>query len=148
MSGMAFDKKGKYVADKNMTVPAKTEKITKKYIKWLLIAAGTVSVFLGLLGIVLPLLPTTPFLLLGAACYARSSGKIYEWLIGNRLFGTYIKNYRDGNGVPVKIKISAISFLWTTILITTIFFIPVIIVKILLLVIASAVTIHIVKIHG
>jgi hypothetical protein len=121
---------------------------TNRFVRWLLIAAGTVSVFLGLLGIILPLLPTTPFLLLAAASYAKSSEKFYHWLINNRFFGSYIKNYREGKGIPLRVKITAISFLWTTILITAIFFIPVIAVKILLIVIAAGVTVHIVKIHG
>ncbi len=121
---------------------------TNRFVRWLLIAAGTFSVFLGLLGIILPLLPTTPFLLLAAASYAKSSEKFYHWLINNRFFGSYIKNYRDGKGIPLRVKITAISFLWTTILITAVFFIPVIAVKILLIVIAVGVTVHIVKIHG
>lgn len=119
-----------------------------RFVRWLLIAVGTVSVFLGLLGIILPLLPTTPFFLLAAASYAKSSEKFYNWLITNRFFGHYIKNYREGKGIPLRIKISAISFLWITILITVIFFIPIIAVKILLIFIAAAVTVHIVKIHG
>ncbi len=121
---------------------------TNRFVRWLLIAAGTVSVFLGLLGIILPLLPTTPFLLLAAASYAKSSDKFYNWLITNRFFGNYIKNYREGKGIPLRVKITAISFLWTTILITAIFFIPVVAVKILLIIIAAAVTVHIIKIHG
>ena len=124
------------------------QKKPNKFVRWLLIAAGTVSVILGVLGIILPLLPTTPFLLLAAASYAKSSDKFYNWLINNRFFGSYIKNYREGKGIPLRVKISAITFLWITILITAIFFIPVIAVKILLIAIAAGVTIHIVKIHG
>ena len=119
-----------------------------KFVRWLLITAGTVSVFLGLLGIIIPLLPTTPFLLLAAASYARSSVKFYNWLLSNRFFGRYIKNYREGKGIPLKVKVTAISFLWVTILITSFFFIPIVTVKILLIVIAAGVTVHIIKIHG
>ncbi|MCK5153603.1 MAG: YbaN family protein [Spirochaetales bacterium] len=122
------------------------QKYSNKFIRVILILLGTISVLLGLIGIVLPLLPTTPFLLLGAAIYAKSSDKFYSWLIENRLFGSYIKNYREGKGIPLKVKISAISFLWITILITAIFFIPIPAVKILLIIIATAVTFHIVKI--
>ena len=122
------------------------KKYSNKFIRAILIIIGTISVLLGLIGIILPLLPTTPFLLLGAASYAKSSDKFYNWLIGNRLFGSYIKNYREGRGIPLRVKITAISFLWITILITVIFFIPVFAVRILLIVIATGVTIHIVKI--
>ena len=125
-----------------------SNKITSKLLRGILIILGTLSVLLGLIGIILPLLPTTPFLLLGAAIYAKSSDRFYSWLIGNRLFGSYIKNYREGKGIPLRVKISAISFLWITILITAIFFAPVIAVKILLILIAAGVTFHIVKIHG
>lgn len=124
------------------------QKKSNKFVRWLLISAGTVSVFLGLLGIILPLLPTTPFLLLAAASYAKSSEKFYNWLITNRFFGSYIKNYRDGKGIPLRIRITSISFLWITILITVFFFVPVITVKILLIVIAVGVTVHIIKIRG
>ncbi|MCK5198335.1 MAG: YbaN family protein [Spirochaetales bacterium] len=119
-----------------------------RFVRWLLITAGTVALSLGILGIILPLLPTTPFLLLAAASYARGSKKFYNWLMDNRFFGKYIKNYREGKGIPLKVKISAIAFLWTTILITAFFFIPVMAVKILLIAIAAGVTVHIVKIHG
>jgi len=122
-----------------------SNKITSKFLRVILIILGTISVLLGLIGIVLPLLPTTPFLLLGAAIYAKSSDKFYNWLIENRLFGSYIKNYREGRGIPLKVKVSAISFLWITILITAIFYVPVIVVKILLILIAAGVTFHIVK---
>ncbi len=136
------------MTDENKNDPIKPKRHANKYLRWLLITAGTVSVFLGLLGIILPLLPTTPFLLLAAASYAKSSEKFYNWLIGNRFFGNYIKNYREGKGIPLRVKISAISFLWITILITVFFFIPIIVVKILLIIIAATVTVHIVKIHG
>lgn len=123
-------------------------KYSSKYLRLLLIIVGTISVFLGILGIILPLLPTTPFLLLAAASFAKSSDKFYNWLLNNRIFGNYIRNYRDGNGVPLKVKISAITILWSTIIITALFFIPLLPVKILLFVIALGVTIHILKLHS
>ena len=62
-----------------------------------------------------PLLPTIPFLLLAAACYARSSERFYHWLLNNRWFGSYIRNYREGKGVPLKVKIFTIALLWIVI---------------------------------
>jgi hypothetical protein len=62
------------------------DKTSNQLLKWMLITAGTIFVGLGILGIFLPILPTTPFLLLAAACYARSSKRFYEWLINNRPF--------------------------------------------------------------
>ncbi len=69
--------------------------------KWTLIVAGTICVCLGVAGIFLPLLPTTPFLLLAAVCYAGSSPRFYHWLMNNRWFGRYIKNYREGKGLTL-----------------------------------------------
>ena len=111
--------------------------------KLLLIICGFTAVGLGVLGIFLPVLPTTPFLLLAATCFAKSSQKFYHWLLHNRWFGSYIKNYREGLGIPLHIKISSISFLWITVLSSTIFFIQNIYVNTLLIGIATAVTTHI-----
>ncbi|MEA4985388.1 MAG: YbaN family protein [Paludibacter sp.] len=111
--------------------------------KAFLIVIGFIAVGLGILGMFLPILPTTPFLLLAAACFAKSSDKFYHWLLNNRWFGSYIKNYREGKGIPLKIKIMALSFLWSTILISIVFFLDNIHVQVLLFAIAAAVTIHI-----
>jgi uncharacterized membrane protein YbaN (DUF454 family) len=80
----------------------------------LLIAVGTVSVGLGVLGILLPVLPTTPFLLLAAWCYARSSERFHLWLLSNRWFGGYIRNFREGRGMPLRQKAVTLAILWVT----------------------------------
>jgi hypothetical protein len=105
--------------------------------------AGTLLVGLAVLGIFLPLLPTTPFLLLAAVCYARSSPKLYNWLLNNKYFGNYIRNYREGKGIPLKAKIISISLLILTIGYTAIFVIHIFWVRICLLLIAIGVSIHI-----
>lgn len=110
-----------------------------------LVSAGSVSLGLALLGIFLPLLPTTPFLLLTAACYVRSSERLYNWLITHKQLGPYIRNYRDGNGIPVKIKIIGVTTLWASMLFTIIFVVPLIQVKILLALIGSYFTWFILK---
>ncbi len=68
------------------------------------IAAGFVSIAMGILGIVLPVLPTTPFMLLGAYCFARGSQKWHDWLINHRIFGEYILAFRDRRGLTRKQK--------------------------------------------
>lgn len=83
--------------------------------KALLIFAGTLCVCLGVLGMFLPLLPTTVFLLLAAYCYSRSSDKFHEWLLNNRLLGKYIKNYESGQGISVRQKVTTIAILWASI---------------------------------
>jgi len=114
--------------------------------RYVLISTGTIFLGLGLIGIVFPLLPTTPFLLLAAACYARGSQKFYMWLISNKYFGAYIKNYREGKGIPLKIKVVSILFLWITILFSAFFIVSIFFVQIILIAIAIGVTIHILSI--
>ena len=119
--------------------------VSSPIIKALLITSGTISVGIGIIGIFLPLLPTTPFLLLAAACYARSSKRFYVWLLTNKYFGKYIRNYREGKGIPLKTKLFSIGLLWITITIS------IIIIKqnwisVLLIIIALLVSWHIVSI--
>jgi uncharacterized protein len=111
--------------------------------KWLLITAGTICVGLGVAGIFLPLLPTTPFLLLAAVCYAGSSPRFYHWLLENRWFGRYIKNYREGRGLTLTTKIISLVSLWATIGYSASFVVPWLAGKLVLLAIASGVTFHI-----
>ncbi len=111
--------------------------------RFLWTVAGSISLGLGVLGIPLPLLPTTPFLLLAAYCYARSSERFYYWLIHHRLFGEHIRNYRDHRGTTYQVKVGAISLLWITISLSAIFAVSLLWVRLLLLVIAIGVTIHI-----
>jgi len=103
-------------------------------------------VALGVLGIFVPVLPTTPFLLLAAICYARSSERFYHWLLNNRWFGEYIKNYREGRGIPLRVKILTLIALWLTIGFTTLLVISVWWVQLILLGVAVGVTIHLVRI--
>ena len=122
-------------------------KKTSNLSRLLLIIAGTFFVGLGIIGIFLPLLPTTPFLLLAAACYARSSKRFYNWLLTNRWFGNYIRNYRERKEVPFKIKILSISFLWIAIGYSAIFVVHILLGRIILILIAIGVTIHILSIQ-
>ena len=109
-----------------------------------MIAIGSVCVSLGVLGIFLPLLPTTPFLLLAAACYIRSSDRLYMWLISNRWVGRYIRNYREGRGVPFSTKVIGIGLLWLTIGYSAFYIVDSLIIIIVLILIAVGVTTHLV----
>jgi uncharacterized membrane protein YbaN (DUF454 family) len=111
---------------------------------WVL--GGTVSVGLGILGIFLPVLPTTPFLLLAAYCYARGSAHFYHWLIYRSWFGSYIRNYQEGRGIPLWQKLLALALLWLTIGFAIGFVVSTWWLKILLLLVAVGVTIHLSKI--
>jgi len=114
--------------------------------KGILVSSGTLFLIIGIIGIFIPLLPTTPFLLLAAACYIRGSKKFYNWLIKNKWLGEYIKNYQEGRGVPLNVKIITIIVLWLTIMISIIIFVSNFIIQIILFFIAIGVTIHILTI--
>ncbi|MFZ0368907.1 MAG: YbaN family protein [Halobacillus sp.] len=102
----------------------------KQFTNILLIIIGTISLILGVLGIVLPLLPTTPFLLLTAACYVRSSDRLYNWLMTNKWFGSYIENYKAGRGIPLKAKVSVLIMIWSSMLYSAFFIAPNLLLKI------------------
>ncbi|HEC37211.1 hypothetical protein LCGC14_1574120 [marine sediment metagenome] len=126
---------------------AKESRFRNKVINSILFVVGLISLILGSIGIVLPVLPTTPFLLLSAACFAKSSKKFYNWLMNNRVLGTFIKNYKEGKGMPIKTKIFTLSTLWITILITIFFFVKILWVQIILWIIVIAVSTHIILIR-
>jgi len=117
--------------------------MSEKLKRQLLLAAGTLSLAIGIVGIVVPILPTTPFLLLAAGCYLRSSPRFYNWLMGNRFFGAYIRNYIEGRGIPVKVKLFTIILLWATISVS-IWLTAKLIVTVILLIVAVGVTLHII----
>ena len=100
----------------------------------------------GILGIFVPILPTTPFLLLAAACYTRSSQKMYNWLLDNRFFGSYIKNYIQGNGIPLKVKVFTVILLWITIGLSAWFTTQEIAIRVILILVAIGVTAHLILI--
>lgn len=110
--------------------------------KAVLIFLGTLCVGLGVLGIFLPLMPTTVFLLMAAYCYSKSSDKFHEWLLNNRWLGGYIRTYRSGQGISVRQKVTSISMLWASILFSIWMINGKLWVSLLLAAIAIAITIH------
>lgn len=114
--------------------------------KIIYIFIGSVSLVLGIIGAFFPVLPTTPFLLLAAFCYMRSSRRMYQWLIHNRIFGAYVYSYVTYRAIPKKTKIRAITILWAT-LILSIIYVPLLYVKALLLVIGTAATLYIISLN-
>ena len=111
-------------------------------IKLILRIVGTISLILGILGIALPVLPTTPFLLLTAYCYLKSAPEWHKRLLESKHLGPYIKNFQENKCIPLHVKICSISLLWITICISCIF-VSLLWVRILLPAIAVGVTIHI-----
>ncbi len=123
------------------------KKLTSHLSKWVLIIVGSFFTGLGIIGIFLPLLPTTPFLLLAAACYIRSSERLYNWLMNNKWIGRYIKNYIEGKGIPLKSKVLSISALWITIGYSVFFVVNIFPVRVILILIAIGVTMHLLSIR-
>jgi uncharacterized membrane protein YbaN (DUF454 family) len=92
-------------------------------VRGLLIAAGSTCVALGIIGIFLPLLPTTPFMLLAAACFARSSRRFHDWLLANRTFGPLIHEWERHRSIPRRTKLTAIGLMSLTLAISIVFFV-------------------------
>ncbi len=115
----------------------------KNWRRHLWVFAGHTCLFLGLVGILLPVVPTTPFLLLTATCYARGSETFYIWLLTNRYFGHYIRDWRENRGISIPLKI------WITFVLVVVmgasayFFVPLVPVRVLLLAIGTGVSIYI-----
>jgi len=124
----------------------KKKNMTNRLVKLLLIIAGSFFLVIGIIGIFVPVLPTTPFLVLAAACYAKSSERFYNWLINNKWFGSYIRNYREKKGISLKHKIYTVSLLWVTILFSAFFLIKILWVRVILIIIAVGVTFHVLTI--
>lgn len=112
-------------------------------VKVLLIILGSISLALGVIGIFVPLLPTTPLLLLAAALYFRSSPKLYDWLLNHPRLGTYIRNFREHRAIPLRVKIVSVSLVWLTMGYCIIAVVEPLWLRITLALLATAITIHI-----
>lgn len=111
----------------------------------LFVFLGTLFLGIGCIGIILPVLPTTPFLLLAAACYVRGSERLHHWMMNNRIFGELIKNYMKRKGLEIRQKAFTIAFLWLTITFTIYYLVDHVLLRAVLLLIAIAVSIHLLK---
>ena len=108
-----------------------------------LIFIGSLSLFLGLLGIALPLLPTTPFLLLSATCYFHGSDKLYHWLMAHPTLCPYIHLFREEKAIPLRVKVVSVTMVWVTLLYCIFFVVNSLWIKLLLLFLAIAISWHI-----
>ena len=114
--------------------------------KWLLVTLGILSVVLGMVGVFVPVLPTTPFLLLAAGCFMRSSPRLYNWLIRHKWFGEYIRHYREHRAITLQAKVFTLVLLWSVIGATTFFVVTLWWVRALLAAVAAGVTLHLMHI--
>jgi uncharacterized membrane protein YbaN (DUF454 family) len=115
-----------------------------KAVKVFLLFVGWLSVVLGVIGIFLPVMPTTPFLLLAAACFMRTSPKFYHWLVGHPRLGKYLVYYLEGKGIPLKAKVYTIATMAISMSVTC-YFVPVTAVKVLLPLVGVLVALYIVR---
>ncbi|MEG1299042.1 MAG: YbaN family protein [Anaerovoracaceae bacterium] len=108
----------------------------------LLLICGILSLVIGSIGLVLPILPTTPFVLVSAACFAGSSPRLYQKLRCNKYFGEFVDNYQNKTGVTCTVKVRGLVFLWVTLSVSAFIF-PAIHVRLILLVVGICVSLHI-----
>ena len=111
--------------------------------RYILISLGFLSLGLGVLGIVLPLLPTTPFLLFAAFCFYKSSQRFHSWLLNHRILGTRIRNYTENRAIDLKTKWFALIILWLTIGFSIYLFWHTVFIPIILLIIALLASWHV-----
>ena len=114
--------------------------IVSRFLRFLLITIGLASTGLGIIGIFVPLLPTTPFLLLAAACFARSSERFHSWLVNHNRLGPMIRGYLDGSGIPLRAKRIAIALVWLTLPPSALLLVPPVWAKTLLVLLAISIT--------
>jgi uncharacterized membrane protein YbaN (DUF454 family) len=110
-------------------------------LKFFLNLVGMLALALGIAGLFLPLVPTTPFLLLASACFMRGSERMHRWLLGNRILGKVIRDYEEKRAVPRRAKIAGIFLLWASMSIS-IYLVPPVWLKLMLAAIGAAVTIY------
>lgn len=113
------------------------------HMKYILVFMGTLSLVLGIVGIVLPVLPTTPFLLLAAALYLRGSKRLYDRLLSHPYLGEYIRNFRECKAIPLRVKVLSVGMVWLTLLYCAFFVANAWWMSVLFIAIAVGVSIHI-----
>ena len=111
--------------------------------KWILTISGLLALGLGILGIFLPVLPTTPLLLLAAALFLRSNKGLYDWLLNHPKLGPYIRNFMEHKAIPLKIKVISVSLVWITLLNCAIFVADHWVFRLFFIVLAAAISAHI-----
>mgnify|MGYP001212007398 FL=1 len=109
----------------------------------ILLSAGVLCVFIGVIGIFLPIIPTTPLLLLASACFYRSSERAHQWLINHKWFGKVIRDYQNGQGISFKTKLFAVSVIWISIGMTAVVVLSTSYLRVILLTIATVVSLYI-----
>jgi uncharacterized membrane protein YbaN (DUF454 family) len=109
---------------------------------YIYVVLGTIALAVGALGLLLPVLPTTPFVILAAACYYRGSERLHAWILNSRWFGEPIRNFQAGRGLTRNMKTRAVSLMWATIIVSAVFFVNSLVVRAVVFGVAICVTIY------
>ncbi len=126
-------------------MPSETPSESLKLKKGIYFFIGTLALVAAVAGMFLPLIPTTPFVLLAAACYYRSSERVYDWMASNERFGEIIVNYDSGKGLSKAVKFKAIALMWLSITVSVYFFVSNMVVASIMYAVAVAVTVYLVR---
>lgn len=121
------------------------KKVNNRALRAVLVAAGLLCTGLGIIGIFVPLLPTTPLLLLAAACFARSSERFHTRLLEHQHLGPMVRGYLDGSGIPLRAKQTAITLVWLTLPPSALLLVPPVWGKILLVLLACGITCYLLQ---
>lgn len=119
--------------------------VNNNILRWVLICCGCFSVVAGVVGIFLPLLPTVPFLLLAAACFARSSERFHTWLVQHNQLGPMIRDYLNGGGIPLRAKRIALGMVWLSFPTSAFLFVQVVWLKVVLMVAAVGISLYLIS---
>lgn len=119
--------------------------VSGKMMRGIYVIVGTIALVIGAIGLFLPVIPTTPLVILAAACYYRGSERLHTWILRSRWFGETIKNYQAGRGLTRDTKVRAIFLMWTTIIISAWFFVSNHFVRVAMIGVAIGVTVYLVR---
>jgi len=110
-----------------------------------LLGCGWAALGLGALGMLVPVLPTAPFVLLAAACFLRSSERLHRWLVAHPRFGAHITDYLAGRGLRLRAKVLAVLTLWGSVIFSAIVFVPYPAADLVMYAVALAVTVYVLR---
>jgi hypothetical protein len=117
-------------------MPEERSRLKESTMKLVYNIAGTISLLFAFIGIILPVLPTTPFVLISAACYYKGSEKLHNWLLKNPFFGPTIMDYEKHRGMKKTTKIKALLIMWSAVLASSFFILETLLMRAIIIIIA------------